>query len=39
MVSRNGAANRFQTAVALNGKRNSIVDPENRGAKMAFIVP
>lgn len=36
---RKGAAKRFQTAVALNGKRNSIVEPVNRGARMAFTVP
>ena len=36
---RKGAANRCHTAVALKGKRNSIEEPENRGARMAFTVP
>ena len=36
---RKGAAKRRQTDWALKGKRNSIVEPAKRGAKMAFIVP
>lgn len=36
---RNGAAKRSQTAVALNGKRNSIEDPAKRGVRIAFMVP
>lgn len=35
----NGAANRDQTAVALKGNKNSIVEPEKRGARIAFMVP
>lgn len=38
-VGRKGAAKRSHTAVALNGKRNSMLDPEKRGARIAFIVP
>ena len=36
---RKGAAKRRQTASALKGKRNSIVLPENKGVKMALMVP
>lgn len=39
LVERKGAAKRFQTAVALKGKRNSIADPAYKGAKIAFMVP
>lgn len=38
-VGRKGAANRFQTAVALKGKRNSMVEPAKRGVRIAFTVP
>lgn len=38
-VERKGAAKRCQTDWALNGKRNSIVDPAKRGARMALMVP
>jgi len=36
---RNGAAKRVHAAVALKGKRNSIVEPAKRGASMALTVP
>src|SRR5437764_2700788 len=36
---RNGAANRFQTVSALNGKRNSTVEPAKSGVIRAFTVP
>lgn len=36
---RKGAAKRCQTEWALKGKRNSIVEPAKRGARMAFMVP
>jgi len=39
LSGRNGAANLSHTAVALNGKRNSIADPENRGVMIALTVP
>jgi hypothetical protein len=39
VVGRKGAAKRFHTAVALKGKRNSIADPANMGAKIPFMVP
>jgi len=38
-VGRKGAANRVQTAVALKGKMNSMVEPDSRGAKIALMVP
>ena len=38
-LGRNGAAKRLQTAVALNGNMNSIVEPDNRGARIALMVP
>jgi hypothetical protein len=34
-----GAAKRSHTAVALNGNRNSMVEPAKRGAMIAFMVP
>lgn len=34
-----GDAKRSQTAVTLNGKRNSMVDPANKGASKAFTAP
>lgn len=36
---RKGAAKRSHTAVLLKGNKNSMVDPESRGAMMALIVP
>ena len=36
---RNGAAKRCQTAVALNGYKNSIVLPEYSGVRSALTVP
>lgn len=38
-LSRKGAASRSQTACALNGKRNSMVEPASRGVRRAFTVP
>lgn len=34
-----GAAKRSQTALALNGNMNSIVEPANKGVRSALIVP
>lgn len=36
---RKGAARRSQTAVALKGNMNSIVEPANRGVMSALTVP
>lgn len=36
---RKGDAKRDQVELALKGKRNSIVEPAKRGARMAFTVP
>lgn len=36
---RKGVAKRVQTAVALKGKMNSMVEPDNRGAMIALMVP
>ena len=36
---RKGAASRDQTASALKGKRNSIVEPAKSGVRRAFTVP
>lgn len=38
-LGRKGAAKRSHTAVALNGNRNSMVEPAKRGAMIAFMVP
>lgn len=36
---RKGEAKRDQTWLGLKGKRNSIVEPARRGARIAFTVP